>query len=425
MSSSFLRNVDKFIQEAAKISGIKPDILKRLETPDKILDFELEIESDSGSTKKFPAWRVQHNSILGPYKGGIRFHPDSSLDEVKALASLMTWKTAVANLPFGGGKGAVRVNAHELSEKELEALSRGYVQKIWREIGPEKDVPAPDVGTNSKIIDWMTDEYGKLAGQFFPATFTGKSIGKGGSQGREIATGFGGYAVLREFLKLNSGKFVKSPTVAIQGFGNVGANIAKILFEKGFKIVAISDSKGAVCEKNGIDVHKVMNVKEKTGFVQRHLCYSAACALDDKDCPKCEEGSNEGLLEMNVDILIPAALEEQITEKNADKIKAKIILEMANGPVSYEAAKILNRRGVEIIPDILANAGGVAASYFEWLQSKSGKYWSEKEVLEKLDRQMSEAAREIYEVKEKYKTTWRSAAYILALEKVSEAICLS
>ncbi len=420
---SFLENTEEIIKEAASLAGISKDVLVKLETPDKVLEFEISVKMDDGSAKNFPGWRVQHNDKLGPYKGGIRFHPDSNLDEVKALASLMTWKTSVVNLPFGGGKGAVQADTHTLSKRELEQICRGYVRKIWQDIGPDKDVPAPDVGSNAQMMDWMADEYSKLVGHSEPAVFTGKPIEKGGSQGREVATGFGGYVTLREYLKKSPITYNLKPTslnVAVQGFGNVGSNIAKLLFERGFKVIAISDSKGGLLESDGIDINRIIDEKEKTGLIDQGKCYAVDC--DKKNaCILCQQISNDELLELSVDILIPAALENQITEKNADKIKAKVILELANGPVSHEADKILEKKGVEIIPDILANGGGVVGSYFEWIQSKSGKYWGGKEVLEKIDAQMTEAFRGVAETKSKYNTSWRLAAYVRALNRVVEA----
>lgn len=412
---SFFENTQKLVNKAATIAQVPGDVLVRLQKPDKILEFEIRV-----GNKKFQAWRVQHSNALGPYKGGIRFHPESNLDEVKALASLMTWKTSLMGLAYGGAKGAVKIDPKTLNEGELEELSRGYVRAIWQEIGPNKDIPAPDVGTNSQIMDWMTDEYSKLVGHWEPATFTGKSVEKGGSQGREVATGFGGYIVLREFLKLGnpvSKLETGFPSVAIQGFGNVGANIARILFEKGFKIVAISDSKGALFEEKGIDIKKVADIKEKTGIIDRNTCYASLSHSE-----QCKNFTNEELLELSVDILIPAALESVITKDNADKIRAKVILEMANGPITPEAEEILTKRDVEVIPDILANGGGVVGSYFEWVQSLDQKYWSEKEVLEGIDGKLKEVFRAVASVKNQYHITWRMASYIRSLLRVAKAM---
>ena len=417
--STFFEHTQELIAQAAKIAGISKSVLEKLRDPERVLEFDISVGRDNGGTEKFPAWRVQHNNALGPYKGGIRFHPASNLDEVKALAALMTWKTALMSLPYGGAKGAIRVNPHELSMRELEEVSRAYVCAVKDHIGPQKDVPAPDVGTNAQIMDWMADEYSELSGKWEPAAFTGKSIEKGGSRGREPATGFGGYVILKELLKLpaTSHKLQASPTVAIQGFGNVGSFIAKYLFKEGFKVVAVSDSKGALYEPEGINIEKLAHVKEERGVIDRGLCY----AVTEHGRP-CQQFTNEDLLTLPVDILIPAALEHVITEENASRVTARIILEMANGPVTPEADRILNARGIEIIPDILANGGGVVGSYFEWVQSLEQKYWSEEDVLAKIEEKMKEAFKNVIETKKRYNVDWRQAAYVYAVKKVAEAM---
>ncbi|MEK7541338.1 MAG: Glu/Leu/Phe/Val dehydrogenase [Patescibacteria group bacterium] len=417
---AFLEDTQTVVDAAARIAKIPADILARLQTPDHVYAFDLAITGDGGTEKKFPAWRVQHNNALGPYKGGIRFHPDSNLDEVQALASLMTWKTSVVGLPYGGAKGAVVVDPRALSLRELEALSRAYAQAITPHIGPQADIPAPDVGTNSQILDWMADEYGKITGRWDPAAFTGKSVEKGGSRGREVATGFGGYIILREFLQLGSEASkleAPLPSVVIQGFGNVGAHIARILFENGFRIVAISDSRGALYEPAGIDIPRVLEVKARTGIIDRGTCFALS-----PHAPPCRTFTNAQLLELPADILIPAALEDVITQENAPKIRANIILEMANGPVAHEADEILARRGIEVIPDILANSGGVVGSYFEWVQSLENKYWSEAEVLQRTDEKLTAAFAAVAAEKEARGTTWRMACYIRALTRVAEGM---
>lgn len=402
---------------AAAAAAIPPDVLTRLKTPDHVWKFEIPVRMADSTERTFPAWRVQHNNALGPYKGGIRFHPDSNLDEVKALASLMTWKTSLAGLPYGGAKGAVACDPRSLSEIELEAIARAYARAIAPHIGSQHDIPAPDVGTNSRAIDWMADEYSKIIGRAEQAAFTGKSVGKGGSQGREVATGFGGYVILREYLNRNPNPYTLNPSVAVQGFGNVGAHIARILFEKKFRVVAVSDSQGALYEPEGIDIAKVMEVKARLGIIDRATCY----ALAPHQGP-CRTFTNEALLELPVDILIPAALEDVITQDNAGKIQAKIILEMANGPTTREADAILEQRGITVIPDILANSGGVVGSYFEWVQSLEQKYWSEEEVLAKIDAQLMAAFAAVREEKEKRGVAWRMACYIRALTRVAGAM---
>lgn len=426
--ASFLQSTEELVDAAAATAGLTDELLARLKTPEHVWSFEILVYMDDGTEKKFPGWRVQHNSALGPYKGGIRFHPDATLDEVKALASLMTWKTSLAGIPYGGAKGAVACDPRSLSGRELEAVTRGYAAAIAPHIGPRVDIPAPDVGTNSRIIDWMADEYGKTIGRYEPAAFTGKSIEKGGSQGREVATGFGGYVVLREYLKaaipdlvwnfqIKSGMAETQKTVAVQGFGNVGAHIARILFEKGFKVVAISDSRGALYDADGIDIAKVLDVKERTGLIDRGICYSMGPTQE-----PCKTFTNDELLELPVDILIPAALEDQITEQNASRIQAKTILEMANGPVTQEADAILEERGIVVIPDILANSGGVVGSYFEWIQSLEQKYWSEEEALSKIDVKLTEAFAAVAAEKKQRRVSWRMACYIRALVRVAEAL---
>lgn len=418
--STFFENTEKLVEHAVQILGLSAMQKEKLNTPDRVLEFDIPVRMDDGTEKKFPAWRVQHNNALGPYKGGIRFHPDATLDEVRALASLMTWKTSLAGLPYGGGKGAVACDPRVLSARELEAVARGYARHLAPYIGPRMDIPAPDVGTNSRIIDWMADEYAQTVGHAEPAAFTGKSVEKGGSQGREAATGFGGYVVLREYLALGnpvSNLETGFPSVAVQGFGNVGAHIARILFEKGFKIVAISDSKGALYEPQGIDIAKVMQEKARTGIINRATCFSLS-----PHTPPCQTFTNEKLLELPVDILVPAALEDQITGENAGRIQAKTILEMANGPVTREADDMLGQRGVAVIPDILANSGGVTGSYFEWMQSLEQTYWSEEEVLQKIDAQLVSAFAAVRTERETRGVSWRAACYIRALTRVAEAM---
>ena len=418
---TFFENTRILVERAAHVLGCSEETLTRLNTPDRVLEFEVVVHMDDGTEKKFKGWRVQHNNALGPYKGGIRFHPDSNLDEVKALASLMTWKTSLMGIPYGGAKGAVAVDPRSLSLRELEELSRGYVRAVAEYIGPDKDVPAPDVGTNAQIMEWMTDEYSKCIGTSMPAAFTGKPVGKGGSQGREEATGFGGYVVIKEYLKQNplahDAYDARVISVAIQGFGNVGQNIASLLYQHGLKIIAVSDSKGGMCELDGINILRLLEVKEKTGIIDKHKCY----ALSPHEM-LCRDCTNANLLTLACDILIPAALENQITEHNAQDIKARVIFEMANGPVTSEADAVLFPKGVEIIPDILANGGGVVGSYFEWMQSKSNDYWEKDRVLKAIEEKMIAAFNDVAETKKIHNLSWREAAYVRALERVAGAM---
>jgi glutamate dehydrogenase/leucine dehydrogenase len=404
---------DTFKEALARLNAVKKyfpleeKILKVLIEPEKVLEAELKITLDSGEQKTFKAFRVQHNSVLGPTKGGIRFHPQVTLEEVKALAFWMTWKSAILGLPYGGGKGGVICNPKELSKKELEKISRAYVKAFFKDLGPDIDIPAPDVYTDAQTMAWMSDEYNKLAGKKVPGAFTGKPIELGGSRGREQATAQGGVYVLEE-IRRKLGMKAEKMTVAIQGYGNAGSFVAKLLHVLNYKIVAVSDSKGGIYSKHGLEPVEVLEHKKKTRSVI--------------DFPGSEKITNEQLLESEVDILIPAALEDQITGKNAAKIKAKIILELANGPVTPEADQILDRNQVLVIPDIVANAGGVTVSYFEWVQNRMGCYWEEKEVLERLQKKMVQAMNRIWEAKERYKVDLRTAAYIVGLESLVKAL---
>jgi glutamate dehydrogenase (NADP+) len=414
MDNGFFENTLKTMRQIFDLLKLPAAKIERLSRPDKILEFKLAVPMDDGSTKEFEAWRVQYNNTLGPYKGGIRFHPDSRLDEVKALSALMTLKTSLMSLPYGGGKGAVRVDPRALSAGELERLSRSYVRAIWQEIGPQKDVPAPDVNTNGQIMDWMVDEYAQLSGCREPAAFTGKSLANGGAAGRDKATGWGGFIVLQEFLAGRPD--ITDKTAAIQGFGNVGSHLAKFLFDAGFKIAALADSQGALYEPNGIDIDRVMSVKEKIGIIDRQACFS----LNGQN--RCQVFDGNDLLALPVDILIPAALEDQINEKNASAAKAKVILEMANGPVTPAADAILREREVDVLPDILANGGGVAGSYFEWQQNLAGEHWPESEYLDKLAEKMKESFDAVKIMKENMGLDWRLAAYVRAVERIAESL---
>jgi glutamate dehydrogenase (NADP+) len=474
--------------------------LEELKKPQRIINVSIPVKMDDGSIKDFQGFRVQYNNTLGPYKGGIRFHPQVSIDEVMALSFWMMMKCAVAGIPMGGGKGGVIVNPKELSEKELERLSRGYVRAIAEYIGPDKDVPAPDVNTNGMIMGWMVDEYIKIkraeeiklaevanenldpssvahltspsvrspkaseAGQNFVrspqasldylrATFTGKLIKDGGSEGREEATGKGGVYVLDAVLKkikseiqsskskINSnGKNSKSLgfrdlnfdfsqpfTVAVQGFGNVGYNIAKLLSDearldstssarRGYRVVAVSDSKGGIYVPEGLHPESVLTCKKKTGMIDHCYCVGSVC-----DVKKAKRITNEELLELPVDILVPAALENVLSASNAARIKARIVLEMANGPTTPEADALLYKEGRIVVPDILANSGGVTVSTFEWEQNLKNEHWTKEEVNTKLQKKMEDAVDTIWKMQTKLKTTFRTAAFVVALERIMKA----
>lgn len=391
---------------------------ERLKNPEKIIHIWFPVRMDDGQEKIFEGYRVQYNRARGPYKGGIRFHPNVSLDEVKALAFWMTVKCALADIPMGGGKGGVIVDPKSLSEKELERLSRAYVRAIAKDIGPDVDVPAPDVNTNPQIMSWMVDEFVKISKPKLKtqsltrkfsqreliATFTGKPLNKGGSRGRVEATGRGGLYVLQVFLKKNS----KLKTIAIQGMGNVGSVFGRLAEEAGFKIVALSDSKGAIYNPEGLEVRAVEAWKKSTGKVT--------------DYPNSRNLTNEELLELPVDILVPAALENVLTENNADKVKAKVILELANGPTTPQADVIFRKKRVQVIPDFLANGGGVTVSYFEWLQNLKGEHWLEKKVNEELKKKMEKAATAVFKSSLNNKVDLRTAAYFVALERIFKSM---
>lgn len=409
-------NALKQMEVAQEVAKIEPEIYEILKKPQRFLEVQIPVKMDNGSIKIFTGYRSQHSNARGPFKGGIRYHPNVSVSEVKALSAWMTWKCATVDIPYGGGKGGIICNPKEMSKAEIERMSRGYIREIARFIGPDVDIPAPDVYTNSEIMMWMVDEYSKIIGKYEPAVITGKPLGKGGSEGRETATGVGGSYVIREAAK-HLGLDPKKTTVAVQGYGNVGSFAAEALHKLGFKIVAISDSKGGIYAKAGINPEKITPCKEKPGGTVEACAHLGLFSGNDK----AEKITNEELLELDVDILVPAALENQITEKNAHKIKAKIVAELANGPTTPEADKILHKNKVLLIPDILANAGGVTVSYFEWLQNRKNEHWTENAVFEKLDSIMTKAFYDIAEESKESEIDMRTAALVLAMKRVAAA----
>ncbi|OGM01333.1 hypothetical protein A3K72_03105 [Candidatus Woesearchaeota archaeon RBG_13_36_6] len=406
MADDVFKNAEKQIDKIAsimKLSKAEVDLLKK---PNRIIEVKIPLKLDSGKTKEFDGFRVQYNDARGPTKGGIRYHPDVNLSEVKALAFWMAMKCAVVNIPYGGAKGGVKVNTKELSQAELERLSRGYIQKIHNYIGPYKDIPAPDVYTNAQIMAWMLDEYEKLEKGHFPAVITGKPIELGGSLGREYATSQGGAFVLRELVKILKLNHPKT-RVVVQGFGNAGSHIARILNEWGYKIIAVSDSQGAILDQKGLNIKDIIKHKQEKETV---VGFRNSKTI-----------TNEELLELDCDVLVPAALENQITKDNANRIKAKVVLELANGPTTPEADEILFKRNIPVIPDILANAGGVTVSYFEWVQNLYGYYWKEEEVLAKLEEIMIKSFKDVYKTSKEYKVDMRKAAQILAVKRILDA----
>jgi glutamate dehydrogenase/leucine dehydrogenase len=399
-------NVKMQLDKIRKITGYSDAEMQLLLNPKRIVQVNFPVKMDSGAVKRFGGYRVQYNDARGPTKGGIRFHPRVDLGEVKSLAFWMALKCSVVDIPYGGAKGGVEVDPKQLSQKELEALSRGYIKAIHEVVGPTKDVPAPDVYTTPQIMAWMLDEFEKIKGEHMPGLITGKPLELGGSKGRGTATAQGGAYVLREYMKMKN-MIPERTTVAIQGFGNAGSVMADILDKWNYIIVAVSDSKTAIYNEKGLDIPAVLEHKKKTDSLAG---FSGA-----------KEITNEKLLELSADVLVPAALENQVTKENAERIKAKVIIELANGPVNPEADTILEKKGIPVLPDILANAGGVTVSYFEWVQNLYGYYWTEDEVLEKLEKIMVRSFKEVTDTKESYKTTFRNGAYVLAINRILAA----
>ena len=389
--------------EAARLLKLDPGIWNILTHPKRQIIVSCPVQMDSGDIEVFTGYRVQYNITLGPAKGGIRYHPDVSLDEVTALAAWMTWKCAVAHIPFGGGKGGIVCDPTRMSRRELEALTRRYVAEIVDAIGPEKDVPAPDVNTNDQVMAWVMDTYSMHVGHTETAVVTGKPIELGGSLGRREATGRGVMIVAREAAK-HRGLDITTATVAIQGFGNVGSVSAELLARLGAKIVAITDVRGGVHNAKGLDVPKMLE-------------YAAMHKTID-NFPGGEPLTNEELFALDADILIPAALENQITMDNVSSIRARIVIEAANGPTTPEANNALHERGVFVVPDILANSGGVTVSYFEWVQDRYGYFWEEDEVNARLEKKMHDAFHDVLQTSMKYNVDMRTAAYIVAISRV-------
>ena len=389
--------------EAARILKLEPGIWKILTHPKRQITVSCPVQMDNGEIEVFTGYRVQYNVTLGPAKGGIRYHPGVSLDEVTALAAWMTWKCAVAHIPFGGGKGGVVCDPTRMSRRELEALTRRYVAELVDAIGPEKDVPAPDVNTNDQTMAWVMDTYSMHVGHTSTAVVTGKPVEMGGSLGRREATGRGVMIVTREATK-HLGLDLKDTTIAIQGFGNVGAVSADLLARAGAKIVAVTGSKGGVYNAKGLDIAKMI------AHAREHKTIN--------NFPGGESITNEDLFAMEVSVLIPSALENQITTDNADAIRAKIVIEAANGPTTPDAHKILHERGTFVVPDILVNSGGVTVSYFEWVQDRYGYFWEEDQVNARLEKKMCEAFDAVLQTSLKYKVDLRTAAYIVAISRV-------
>jgi len=394
------------LEKVAGMLKLNESEIDILTVPKRTFIFSFPVIMDDGKTRIFTGYRIQFNNARGPTKGGIRFHPEVDLEDVKTLAFLMTLKCAVLNLPFGGSKGGVIAAPDKLSKGELERLSREYIREVYRFIGPATDIPAPDVNTNPQIMAWMLDEYEKITGRHSPGFITGKPVELGGSAIRDISTALGGTFVLREIMNESMKEFgIKQHSkVVVQGFGNVGMNIAKLLYEQKYHIIAVSDSTIGVYNENGLDVSEIIEYKR----INKSL----------RGFKNVKEITNEEILKLECDVLVPAALHDQITNENADEVKAKIILEMANRPLTPEADTILEKKGIIVIPDILANAGGVVVSYFEWVQNSMNYYWTSEEVLQKLESYMITATKEISKTSKNFKCSMRDAAYISAINKI-------
>ncbi|EQB00885.1 Glu/Leu/Phe/Val family dehydrogenase (plasmid) [Sphingobium limneticum] len=408
MSASMLDQALTRLEDAARHLRLDPDVLEKLKYPRETTKTRLLIRMDDGSRKSFMAWRCRYDDTRGPTKGGIRFHPDATVDEVETLAFWMTFKCAVMNLPYGGGKGAVQVDPRKLSKAELERLSRAYMQAFSSIIGPDRDIPAPDVYTNAMIMGWMADEYASIVGRVSPAVITGKPIALGGSLGRDDATARGGFYLLRHLeAELGVGPGAR---VAVQGFGNAGSHIARLLDGAGYLIVAVSDSRHAVSNPDGLSIDRLVEAKHGKGLASLVGSNGTeAIALEDLIATDCE-------------VLVPAALENLIHADNAQRVQAKVVLELANGPVTPEADALLAAQGVAVLPDILANAGGVTVSYFEWVQNRQGFYWTVAEIHERLKASMEAEGRAIWERAGGAKISLRTAAYVHALGRLAEAI---
>jgi glutamate dehydrogenase len=403
-------NAMQQLSTAATLMQLDMNIHRILQAPDRVIEVSIPVRMDSGDVRVFTGYRSQYNNALGVYKGGIRYHPDVTIDEVKALSFWMAIKCATVNIPLGGAKGGVIVNPKELSAGELERLSRGYMQKMWPVLGSDKDVPAPDVYTTPEIMNWMREEYESIVGYADPGVITGKPLEQGGSEGRSYATAQGGYYCVRE-LSTKMNWTPSETTIAIQGFGNAGAHTAEILSRDGYKVVALSDSQGGIYDETGIDIAAAQQVKQAEGLA-RYIV----------DHPSAHIITNEALLQLSVHILVPAALENVITVTNADSVQAQAIVELANGPTTPEADIVLRSRGITVIPDVLANAGGVTVSYFEWDQNVKGKHWSEAEVLNKLETIMVTAFHDIWDTADLYKVDLRTGAFVRAIERIATRI---
>ncbi|AKE65579.1 NADP-specific glutamate dehydrogenase [Microcystis aeruginosa NIES-2549] len=416
MSKSLFTDASSRLERALKYVSISDDAIERLKYPKASLSVSIPVRMDNGTLRIFQGYRVRYDDTRGPGKGGVRYHPNVNIDEVQSLAFWMTFKCALLDLPFGGAKGGITLNPKELSKAELERLSRGYIEGIADFIGPDVDILAPDVYTNEMIMGWMMDQYSIIQRKISPAVVTGKPLTMGGSRGRDTATGTGAFHVIHSLLP----KLDKKPantTVAVQGFGNAGAVVADLLAKAGYQVVAVSDSQGGIYREKGLDIASIRDYKQEHRGITAIYCEGTVCNIVEH-----EAISNEELLALDVDILIPAALENQITAENADRVRAKYIFEVANGPTTSEADRILESKGILVFPDILVNAGGVTVSYFEWVQNRSGLYWRLNEINERLKERMVTEAEKVWSFAQEFDISLRNAAYAQAITRLGEAL---
>ena len=404
-NNNLVASTQQIIKEALHKLGFDDGMYDLVKEPLRFLEVRIPVRMDDGTVKTFTGYRAQHNDAVGPTKGGVRFHPNVNVDEVKALSMWMTMKCGIVDLPYGGGKGGIICDPRKMSIHEVERLSRGYVRAISQIVGPSKDIPAPDVMTNSQIMAWMMDEYSALDKFNSPGFITGKPIVLGGSEGRDRSTALGVVIAIEQAAKIKN-LDLNGARIVIQGFGNAGSFLAKFLFDKGAKIVGISDAYGALSDPEGLDIDYLLDRRDSFGTVTNLFE---------------ETISNKELFELDCDILIPAAIENQITKDNAPNIKADILVEAANGPTTLEATRILHERGILLVPDVLASAGGVTVSYFEWVQNNQGYYWTEDEVNEKMRDKLITAFNDIYELAQNRKIDMRLAAYIIGIKRTAEA----
>ncbi len=416
MSNSTYESALERLQTALEHADIHPELIERLKKPKAVLTVSIPVRMDDGSLRVFEGSRVHHSDLRGPGKGGLRYHPDVDLEEMQKLAFWMTCKCAVLDLPYGGAKGGITVDPKQLSPRELERLSRGFISRIADFIGPEVDIPAPDVYTNARIMGWMMDEYSKVVRRHSPAVITGKPLSLGGSHGRDTATGRGGYVCIKE-LEREHGWKPGETTVAIHGFGNAGQSIAALLHADGYRIVAVSDSRGGIHRDSGFDIPEVIHNKNHNNELAAVYCEKSVC-----ENTEARKITNDELLALDVDLLVPAALSGTITADNADNVRAKTIVELANGPITVEADAILDAKDIVIVPDILASAGGVTVSYFEWVQNRSGDVWTEEHVNQRLQERMCTQFKNVRDLAKKHEVSLRTGAYILALKRLGDAV---